>query len=92
MTQFIIKGKVKYNGKLYTSGTVVEVDEKDVAEFKKHGWQIVGEGEHKQEDDKKEEKQDFSKLTVAQLKALLTEKGIEFQDNAKKADLLALLA
>lgn len=86
MAQFIAKGRVKYNGKMYVSGQVVEVAEKDVADFKKHGWEIVK--------DKKQEdagKQDYSKLTVAQMKEVLTEKGIEFDDNAKKAELLALL-
>lgn len=33
----------------------------------------------------------FDKLTVAELKAALTEKGITFDDKAKKPELLALL-
>lgn len=32
-----------------------------------------------------------SELTVNEIKAKLDEKGIEYQSNAKKADLLALL-
>ena len=43
MTKFIVKGFVKYNGQQYTSGSVVEVQKKDVEEFKKFGWQVVGE-------------------------------------------------
>lgn len=43
MTKFIVKGTVKYKGVKYTTGSVVEVDKKDVAEFKKNGWEIVGE-------------------------------------------------
>lgn len=96
MTKFIVKGTVKYQGKLYASGQVVEVADKDVAEFEKHGWQIAQNVQptNKPEDNepKEQDKQDFSKLTVPQLKALLTEKGIKFQENAKKVDLLALLA
>lgn len=88
MAEFIIKGRVKYQGKLYTSGQVVEVADKDVAEFKKHGWELVKEKANNGD----EGKQDFSKLTVAQLKAVCEEKGIAYADNAKKADLLALLA
>lgn len=34
---------------------------------------------------------DLSKLTVAQLKQLLTEKGVAFNGNATKAELMALL-
>lgn len=87
MAQFIVKGRVKYQGKLYVSGQVVDVAEKDVKEFKKHGWQLVKEG-----DNEGEPKPNLSKLTNDQLKALLDEKGIAYADNAKKADLLALLA
>lgn len=43
MTKFIVKGAVKYAGKNYTSGSVVEVDEKYVDEFKSYGWEIVDE-------------------------------------------------
>lgn len=42
MAKFIVKGKVKYQGKLYNSGEVVEVEDKHVEEFKKHGWECVG--------------------------------------------------
>lgn len=38
MKRFIVKGHVKYEGKLYKTGQVVEVNEKDVPEFQKHGW------------------------------------------------------
>lgn len=90
MAQFIVKGRVKYQGKLYVSGQVVDVAEKDVKEFKKHGWQLVKEGDNA--GNKGEPKPDLSKLTNDQLKALLDEKGIAYAGNAKKADLLALLA
>jgi len=43
MTKFIVKGAVKYAGKNYTSGSVVDVDEKHVDEFKSYGWEIVDE-------------------------------------------------
>lgn len=43
MTKFIVKGFVKYNGQKYTSGSVVEVNKKDVEQFKKFGWEIVDE-------------------------------------------------
>ena len=86
MAKFIVNGKVKYQGKYYNSGQVIEVDAKHVEEFKKHGWQVV--------DGKKQEPKtpDYSKLTVNKLKALLTEKGIEFKPDAKKDELIALLA
>jgi len=85
MAKFIVKGKVKYQGKYYTSGEVVEVDAKHVKEFKAHGWQIADKEPHK-------DGNDLSKLTNKELEALLTEKGIAFTAGAKKADLLALLA
>lgn len=37
------------------------------------------------------EKETKKDLTVEELKAILTEKGIAFEENAKKKDLLALL-
>lgn len=43
MTKFIVKGTVKYNGTTYSSGAVVEVENKDAKEFKKYGWQIKDE-------------------------------------------------
>lgn len=90
MAKFIVKGAVKYQGKLYANGSVIDVKKEDVEEFKKHGWQLV-EKEEVKEGEGQEKEQDLSKLTVAQLKALLTGKGIEFAADAKKADLLALL-
>lgn len=83
MAKFIVKGKVKYQGKLYNSGEVVEVKKEDEKEFKAHGWQIV--------DEKEPKEPDLTKLKVEELKALLTEKGIEFKEDNKKADLIALL-
>lgn len=41
--------------------------------------------------DEKQEGQDYSQLKTDELKAILAEKGIEFDAKAKKADLLALL-
>lgn len=41
MKKFIVKGHVKYNGKSYTSGQVVAVEDKDANEFEKFGWQVV---------------------------------------------------
>lgn len=85
MTKFIVKGKVKYNGTTYSSGSVVEVDQKDVAEFKKHGWEIVGDSTPQSQ------ATDYSKLTNKQLEEELTKRGIEFEKGAKKAVLLELL-
>lgn len=39
----------------------------------------------------KEEKEDYSKLNVEDLKSLLKEKGIDFEAKAKKEDLIKLL-
>lgn len=41
--------------------------------------------------DEEQEGQDYSQLKADELKAILTEKGVEFDAKAKKADLLALL-
>ncbi|UNH39972.1 HeH/LEM domain-containing protein [Moellerella wisconsensis] len=41
--------------------------------------------------DEKQEGQDYSQLKTDELKAILAEKGIEFDAKAKKADLLAFL-
>ena len=90
MAKFIVKGAVKYQGKLYAHGSVIDVKKEDVEEFKKYGWQLV-EKEEVEQGEGEGKPQDPSKLTVPQLKALLTEKGIEIPENAKKADLLALL-
>lgn len=91
MTQFIVKSRVKYNGKMYAPGCVVEVGEKDVAEFKAHGWEIVKGKKQEGNDNEGKGEQDLNKLTVAQLTALCEEKGIEIPEKAKKADLIALL-
>lgn len=88
MAKFIVKGTVKYQGKTYTHGSTVEVADKDVAEFKKYGWEMVGKAEAQKAEG---EEQDLSKLKVVQLQALLTEKGIEYPADAKKAQLIALL-
>ena len=90
MTKFIAKGIVKYNGKNYTAGSVIEVKDEHVEEFKAYGWEIVGE-EVKKDGEGEEGGQDLSKLTNAELKALLDEKEIKYPANANKADLLALL-
>ena len=90
MTKFIVKGRVKYNGKLYTTGEVVEVEKKDVAEFKKYGWQIV-DGNEPEGQEGGEGGVDYSKMNKAQIVAELEKLGVEFDKNAKKDDLLALL-
>lgn len=41
--------------------------------------------------DEGQEGQDYSQLKADEIKAILTEKGIEFDAKAKKSDLLALL-
>ncbi|MGT2682988.1 HeH/LEM domain-containing protein [Streptococcus porci] len=41
--------------------------------------------------DESEAETDYSKLKTDEIKALLTEKGIEFDKAAKKSDLIALL-
>lgn len=93
MTKFIVKGRVKYNGKLYATGETVEVEKKDVAEFKKYGWQVVGgkEPEGQQGQQGGEGGVDYSKMNKAQIVEELQKLGVEFDKNAKKDDLLALL-
>lgn len=55
MTKFIVKGKVKYNDVTYSSGSVVEVEDKDVKEFKKYGWEIVPDKKGNKKPEVKEE-------------------------------------
>lgn len=92
MPQFIVKGRVKYNGKMYETGAVVEVAEKDVAEFKNHGWEIV-KGKKQDEDKKDDEGQ--AKLTKNSKKELiiaeLVKRGIEHDPSQNKETLFALL-
>ena len=52
------------------------------AEDKTDGMKVYGEAEVKSPDD----------MTVAELREALTAAGVEFPDNAKKADLAALLS
>lgn len=93
MAKFIVKGRVKYNGKAYESGAVVEVDKKDVEEFKKHGWKLAGKEEAQEPS---QEKDAEVKLTQNSKKDLiiaeLVKRGIEHDPEANKADLFALLA
>ncbi|WP_086070131.1 HeH/LEM domain-containing protein, partial [Escherichia coli] len=49
-------------------------------------WVVLGPVETKKED------KDLSALKVDELKAMLTEKGIDFDPKAKKDDLIALLS
>ena len=107
MAKFIAKGNVKYNGKNYTHGSIIEVKKEHIEEFKKFGWEVVQEkvdapkkqeeGEQEQQDGQgegeqdKEPEVDYSKLTNAQLRALLDEKDINYSTSANKAELLALL-
>lgn len=91
MAQFIVKGRVKYNGKMYAPGAVIEVAEKDVAEFKANGWEIVKGKKQEGNDNEGKGEQDLNKLTVAQLTELCKQKAIEVPEKAKKADLIALL-
>ena len=90
MAQFIVKGAVKYQGKLYSSGSVVEVEDKHVEEFKKHGWEIVKGKKQEPQGNSKVELTDKSKKE--EIIAELVKRGIEHDPKANKADLLALLA
>lgn len=96
MAKFIVKGKVKYNGKLYASGSVVEVSDKDAAEFKKHGWEVVKGKKQEGEGDGQGQGQKDSELTVNSKKELivaeLVKRGIEHDPAKTKAELFALLA
>ena len=64
MTKFIVKGKVKYNDVTYSSGSVVEVEDKDVKEFKKYGWEIVP----NKKGNKKSEVKDLGKNKKSEVK------------------------
>lgn len=95
MAKFIVKGRVKYNGVLYASGAVVEVADKDAAEFKKHGWELAKAGKQK-EGEGQGQKEGEVTLTVNSKKELilaeLVKRGIEHDPEKTKAELIALLA
>ena len=99
MTQFIVKGQVKYNGKLYAAGSVVEVADKDVAEFKNNGWEIVKGKKQEGDGDGQGQGNGEGKapeLTANSKKELiiaeLVKRGIEHDPAKTKAELFALLA
>lgn len=96
MAKFIVKGRVKYNGVLYASGSVVEVADKDAAEFKKHGWELAKAGKQKEgEGEGQGQKEGEVKLTAESKKDLiiaeLVKRGIEHDPAKTKAELFALL-
>ncbi len=97
MAKFIVKGSVKYQGKYYTHGQVVEVDKKDVEEFKKHGWELAGKEQPNKNEDNDPNKVPAEKVLTKDNKkeeiiAELEKRGIEFDPACNKAELLALLA
>ena len=75
MTKFIVKGRVKYNGKTYTSGSVVEVEDKDVKEFSRHGWKLVNDKNAKQ-----------TQTTAKQTKATTTKKTEQKDTKTEQKD------
>ena len=77
MTKFIVKGRVKYNGKTYTSGSVVEVEDKDVKEFSRHGWKLVND---------KNSKQAQTKTTAKQTKTTTTKKTEQKDTKTEQKD------
>lgn len=97
MAKFIVKGTVKYKGQYYPSGSVVEVEQKDVEEFKKRGWQVAGKAKQENPEDKDPNKVPAEVVLTKDSKkeliiAELEKRGIEFDPAKNKADLLALLA
>lgn len=97
MAKFIVKGSVKYKGAYYTSGSVVEVDEKDVKEFKNRGWELAGKAKQENPEDQDPNKVPAEVVLTKDSKkeliiAELEKRGIEFDPKANKAELLALLA
>lgn len=69
--------------KVSKDGVVLSINERTLDEHKKLGWQIVPMPVP--------EAQEQEKMTVADIKKALDEKGIEYDAGAKKAELLALL-
>lgn len=62
-----------------------------------HGFYVINEADfdpevHELFDAEKQDETDPAKMGVPELKAALTAAGIAFEPNAKKADLVALLA
>lgn len=61
------------------------VHQSTLSEHQSLGWIVLGEAESEKATE------DLSKLKTDELKAKLTEKGIAFNPNAKKDELIALL-
>ncbi|MDY0626733.1 HeH/LEM domain-containing protein, partial [Pasteurella multocida] len=62
------------------------VHQSTLSEHESLGWVVLGPEETKKDD------KGLSALKVDELKAMLTEKGIDFDPKAKKEDLIALLS
>ncbi len=97
MAKFIVKGSVKYKGVFYASGSVAEVEEKDVKEFKNRGWELAGKAKQANPEDQDPNKVPAEKVLTKDNKkeeiiAELEKRGIEFDPAKNKAELLALLA
>ncbi|MFC1114769.1 HeH/LEM domain-containing protein [Pasteurella multocida] len=62
------------------------VHQSTLSEHESLGWVVLGPEETKKDD------KGLSALKVEELKAMLTEKGIDFDPRAKKDDLITLLS
>ena len=85
MTKFIVKGKVKYNDVTYSSGSVVEVEDKDVKEFKKYGWEIVPDKKGNKKPEVKEDKQPEQE-TKEEIKDTETKEEVKDSGKNKKPE------
>ncbi|WP_424411232.1 HeH/LEM domain-containing protein [Pasteurella sp. PK-2025] len=71
--------------KIEKGDEVLIIHESTLTEHESLGWKLAGEVEENQDDS------DNSKLKVEEIKARLTELGVEFDQSLKKPELLALL-
>lgn len=79
---------LKYKGKFYPAGSTIEVDSADIPNFVERGLVTPSAVE---EPDESDNNPTTDELTVAEIKELLDEAGIEYNARARKEDLLALL-
>ena len=85
-----------YNNSSYRPGDTAEVDKKEAARLIEIGAvSLVDQKEDGEEavEAKEEEndKPDYNRLTVDQIRQMLDDEGINYPDEAKKSDLIELL-